>query len=114
MFPSHDHEVSWENGDINKGDGIDGHSIGFRAPPGTWDDCWEPHSMKSIIADPEALECGFGYEELRNILNHKKECYVDNRFCKDPVRLSNFIKDNIFRHKEDFDYTKISQETIIC
>lgn len=108
------HRMYWENNDIDSGNGIDGHCAGFPVENGAWDHCFEPHSMKSIIADPEAIACGFGYEELRDILNHDPNCYIDNRFCKDPQRLSSFIKKNIFRQKKDFDYSKISQETILC
>jgi hypothetical protein len=108
------HRMYWKNNDINKGNGIDGHCAGFPVEDGAWDHCFEPHSIKSIIEDPEAIACGFGYEELRNILNHNPNCYIDNRFCKDPQRLSDFIKKNIFRQKEDFDYSKILQETILC
>lgn len=95
-------------------DGIDGHSIGFKPPPGTWNDCWEPYDINSIIADPEASACGFGYEECRSVLNHNKKCYINDRFCKDPSRLSRFIKKNIFRDINNFDYSSIMQETIIC
>lgn len=108
------HAMNFPNGDINNGDGIDGHSSGFKAPHGTWDDCYEPHNMIDIISDPEARLCGFGYEELRNIFNHDQDCYIANRYCKDPERLSNFIKKNIFRQKEHFKYENIIQETIIC
>lgn len=108
------HAMSFPNGDINNGDGLDGHSSGFRAPHGTWNDVFTPHDMTDIVSDPEAAACGFGYEELRHILLHNPNCYDQNSFSLDPKRLSNFIKANIFRQKEDFDYNKINQEIILC
>jgi len=108
------HAMTFPNGDINNGDGLDGHSSGFRAPHGTWNDVFSPHDMTEIISNPEALACGFGYEELRRIFLHNQNCYDQNGFCLDPERLASFIKSNIFRQKEDFDYNEIKQETLLC
>ena len=91
---------------------MDGASSGFRPEyakvPG-----WQhllPFGKKTIfdiINNPEALECGFGYEECQNILNHSPELYNSDGFVEDPNRLRNFISENIYLSESEFDYNKI-------
>src|SRR5439155_5106409 len=94
--------------------GLDIGSAGFRPDTAGCPD-WQhilPQSWRSItamIADPEAKECGFGYETCRNIFLHSPEAYEGTR-CKDPERLRNFIHDNIYLLKSRFDYRKIESE----
>ena len=93
----------------NDGDGLDGHSSGFRAPHGTWDDVYPPQTMKEIVELPEGTDCGFGYEELRGIKLHKQDCFDENFCCKnDELKL--FLKKHLYRQPCDFDYDKIKKE----
>jgi len=106
------HAFKVPDGMPDAGDGLDGHSSGFRAPPGTWDDIYPPHTMKEIISLQEGTDCGFGYEELRGIKLHKKECFDDNFYCKNND-LKDFLKKYLYRSIEDFDYEKINKQIIV-
>lgn len=107
------HAMDFPNGDINNGDGLDGHSSGFKAPHGTWDDVFPPHSMSEIISNKEANLCGLGFEELRHIMPHNKDCYNEDQSCKDPERLARYIATNLYRQEKDFNYKNIKYE-VIC
>ena len=102
------HAFTVPDGKRDDGDGLDGHSSGFRAPPGTWDDVFPPHSMKEIIKKPEGSKAGFGYEELRGIKMHDPSCFDSDGYCEND-ELKVFLKDNLFLKKEHFDYDKISR-----
>jgi len=98
------------HGRPDDGDGLDGHSSGFKAPPGTWDDVFPPHSMKEIINKPAGTKFGFGYEELRGIKTHDKDCFDSEGYCKNED-LKVFLKNNLYLSKKYFDYDKISRRT---
>ena len=102
------HAFTVPAGRPNDGDGIDGHSSGFRAPPGTWDDVFPPLSMEEIINIPEGTEYGFGYEELRGIKMHNKDCFDENQLCKNE-KLKDFLKKHIYLSEEDFNYDNINR-----
>tara|TARA_R110000824_G_scaffold30225_2_gene99739 strand:+ start:2101 stop:3063 length:963 start_codon:yes stop_codon:yes gene_type:complete len=106
------HAFNVPGGSPNDGDGLDGHSSGFRAPHGTWDDVYPPHTMKEIVELEEGTQYGFGYEELRGIKLHNQECFDENFYCtNDDLKL--FLKKYLYRKKSDFDYEKINKRTIV-
>lgn len=105
------HAFNVPDGQPNDGDGLDGHSSGFKAPHGTWDDVYPPLTMQEIINIPEGTECGFGYEEIRNIKNHKQECFDENLYCKNQ-ELRGFIKKYLYRNEVDFNYNTINRNII--
>ena len=103
------HAFTVPDGQPDDGDGLDGHSSGFRAPPGTWDDVYPPHTMKELIEMEEGTRCGFGYEELRGIKNHNPECFDEDFYCKNDD-LKTFIKKYLYRQKSDFNYDEIDKK----
>jgi hypothetical protein len=105
------HAFNVPSGRPDDGDGIDGHSSGFRAPPGTWDDTFPPYSMKEIISFPEGTECGFGYEELRGIKMHNPNCFDSNFYCTND-QLKEFLKKYMYLAKENFDYDTINKRVL--
>lgn len=105
------HAFNVPDGSPNDGDGLDGHSSGFRAPHGTWDDVYEPYKMEQIISFPEGTECGFGYEELRGIKLHNQDCFDENQLCKND-ELRKFIKKYLYRNEKDFNYNNINRNII--
>lgn len=68
--------------------------------------------MEKVIQDPEAFECGFGYEEAENVLIHNANAYTENGVCKDPDRLKEFVQKTVFLSKEEFDYSSINHSFI--
>lgn len=103
------HEFSIPIGQPDNGDGMDGHSSGFRAPGGTWDDVYPPYTMKEIISLEEGTSTGFGYEELHHIKDHNRSCFDENEYCIND-KLKEFLKKYLYR--QDFDYDKINKETV--
>lgn len=96
----------------NDGDGLDGHSSGFRAPHGTWDHTFcSPKSMAAICADQEGRSLGFGFEEIRGILIHDQSCFDHNQFCKND-QLKWFLKENLFIKEPLFSYQAIKHNFI--
>jgi hypothetical protein len=92
---------------------MDVASSGFR-PEYSGGPAWRhllPFSHKTIddiINNPEAKECGFGYEECQKILMHDPNKFDDNGYAKNPERLKKFILENIYLPKSNFDYNKIN------
>ena len=64
--------------------------------------------MREIIGKPDGTKYGFGYEELRGIKIHDKNCFDSDGYCKNED-LKVFLKDNIYLSKENFDYDKINR-----
>lgn len=93
--------------------GMDGASSGFRPewnsfPP--WQHTFRtpaPQTINNIISDPEAYECGFGYEECQNILSHNPQKYLEDGSCIDPDRLKIFLQKNVFLTNDYLDYEQI-------
>jgi len=96
----------------NDGDGLDGHSSGFRAPHGTWDDVYPPNTMAEIISMKEGTDFGFGYEELRGIKIHNPDCFDESHCCKNE-NLKGFLKRYLYRNNVDFDYNDIQKQLIL-
>ena len=76
-------------------------------------------TIRDIINDPKARECGLGYEEwVKNFLDrsdipkdkpwllHNENCYDEYQFSKTDG-LKCFIKENFFLPKEVLDYEKV-------
>lgn len=63
-----------------------------------------------ILRDTEAYECGFGYEELNGIFPHKTAAYDEAGVCRDPERLKNFVRNNLYLSDSIFDYDNIDGE----
>lgn len=87
---------------------MDGASSGFREGMG-WAH-WLAESRRTaleVIRDPEAFNCGFGYEESQKILLHNPRLYNADGQLQDPDRLSRFIKANLYLPVENFDYEKV-------
>lgn len=89
--------------------GIDGASVGFpNIHP--WDHVYlSNRSMVDIISDPEAYNSGFGYEECQKVLLHNPELY-DGLYAKNPTRLSEFIRNNIYLNTDLLNYNSINYE----
>lgn len=90
--------------------GVDGASAGF-GHKHPWDHVDGPRTMKGIIQDPEAWECGFGYEECNNVFNHNPDMYI-NDICIDPERLRRFMRQNVFLSEDYINYNNIKHEFI--
>lgn len=67
--------------------------------------------IHDIVANPEAWESGFGYEEMQGVFFHDPDKYEDG-FAKDPKRLKEFIRKNMFLDKQTFNYDKIEYKFI--
>ena len=65
--------------------------------------------MQEVIADPLAYEVGFGYEEVRSVLNHDRAKFDENGFALDS-RLKDFLRDNLYLSKDVFDYDSIQTQ----
>lgn len=90
---------------------FDGASSGFdhKVNNVPWDNTWHcTRSMKDIIADNEGIKNGFGYEELNGVLIHDPSQF-ENNVCIN-AKLKEFIKNNIYLHKEEFDYDAVNSE----
>jgi len=87
--------------------GLDGPSAGFPQKDGLpgWKHLLPEarRSIEEIITDPEALACGFGYEECQKILMHDPAKYNADGSCKEPVRLGEFIYRNLFVEQHHYD-----------
>ena len=64
-----------------------------------------------IVKDPEAWDSGFGYEEMQGVFFHDDEKY-ENGFAKDPDRLKEFIRKNMFLKQDVFDYNKVTHKFV--
>ena len=67
--------------------------------------------IHEIVEQPEAWDSGFGYEEMQGVFFHDKDKY-ENGFVKDPERLKEFIRKNMFLQKEHFDYDNINYKFV--
>jgi hypothetical protein len=64
--------------------------------------------MNNILKNPEMWDSGCGYEILENVAPHNPDCYDENEKCKDPERLGDFILDNFYLKKWDFNYDDVN------
>lgn len=90
--------------------GIDLGSSGFREGL-NWRHMLYGYNIETVINDPEAVECGFGYEEIQHIKDHNPHVYVGNK-CKDPERLAKFMERSVFLPKSLMNYDDIKCEYI--
>jgi len=74
-----------------------------------WNNLLYGRDALEFINDPEAIECGLGYEECNNIMMHKKDAYDENSFPIKPKELLQNINKYFFLNSEELDY-----ETIEC
>lgn len=88
---------------------MDGGASGFRDGNfGHWDHTFRsPRTMTEIIADPEGISAGFGYEEFRQVLMHDPSQFDENLHCKNE-KLREFIKQNLFLPKDRLDYETVA------
>lgn len=94
---------------------LDGPSsiFGFATGPLNWNHTFKTKKdLIQIMNDPEAFQCGFGYEECGGIFPHNREAYDENYNIIDAERLARFLEKNIYLQKEDFDYSEIESEFI--
>jgi len=74
----------------------------------TWNNLMCDRNALDFINDAEAIDCGLGYEELAEVMIHKKEAYDQEDNALYPERLKESIKKHFFLNKEEFDYEKIA------
>lgn len=93
---------------------VDGATAGFHhiGPKGdSTNNLFGGLDIKQIISDPEARESGFGYEEMQGVFPHDPNKY-ENGFVKDPPRLKEFIRKNMFLGSDAFDYDDVKYRFI--
>lgn len=96
--------------------GMDGGSSGFKPEALTYPP-WQhtfgtSRTMFDIIGNPEAAECGFGYEECQSILLHNHAVYDENGKHENPEALKKFVANNIYLHDDEFDYNAIQYKVV--
>lgn len=64
--------------------------------------------VKRLIND-KGRQAGFGYEEVMNIMPHKKELYENNK-CKNPTKLLEFVKRAVYLQPHEFNYMEINHD----
>lgn len=88
----HEHSKVWPT--QNRGAGIWNHT--FRSK----------RSLAEIVADPAAYACGFGFEEVQQILMHDPSQFDEYGFCKND-QLKEFVRTNMFLKHDELDYNQI-------
>ena len=94
---------------------MDGQSSGFKNEKWVstgrlpYDHGYRIDSILERILTKEALECGFGYEECKNVLMHKPEEFDENYHCKND-KLKYYIKDVLFLKDNELNYGDIKHE----
>lgn len=69
------------------------------------------YSFCERLMGNRAKSLGLGYEECRGIMMHNENCYDSDNYAKNPD-LKEYIKENLFLTKEEFDYDKVKSEWI--
>lgn len=94
--------------------GMDGPSSGFS--PAAWLQSGRPRWDHMFGTDESILDIigrgvqyGMGYEENQSIVNHDASKYDENGFAICP-ELKDYIRDNLYLTKEQFDYSTINRE----
>jgi hypothetical protein len=93
---------------------VDGATAGFHhiGPKGdSTNNLFGELDIHEIVEQPEAWDSGFGYEEMQGVFFHDKDKY-ENGFVKDPERLKEFIRKNMFLQKEHFDYDNVNYKFV--
>ena len=94
---------------------VDGATSGFHhiGPRGdSTNNLFGGLDIRQIVKDPEAWASGFGYEEMQGVFPHDPDQYDSDGFAKQPERLKEFIRKNMFLSKELFDYDKLKYRFI--
>lgn len=101
---------------LNHKTGMDGPSSGFS--PAAWMMSGKPRwdhlfctteSILDIIK--RGYEYGMGYEEVQRIVLHDRSKYDSNGYALSN-ELKNYIKNNLYLKKDQFDYSNIKREFI--
>jgi hypothetical protein len=94
--------------------GMDGPSSGFS--PAAWLQAGRPRWDHMFMTDESILDIigrgtqyGMGYEENQSIVNHDASKYDEDGFAVCP-ELKDYIRDNLYLTKEQFDYSTINRE----
>lgn len=90
---------------------VDGSSAYFEAQSilgGSWNNLLYGRNASDFINDPEAIDAGLGYEEIRKIMVHKADIFDENGFSKDHNKLKAIIKKYLYLRKDELDYDKIN------
>jgi hypothetical protein len=93
---------------------VDGATAGFHhiGPKGdSTNNLFAGLDIHEIVANPEAKESGFGYEEMQGVFPHDPTKYEDG-FVKDPARLKEFIRTNMILSTDAFDYSQVPHRFI--
>jgi glycosyltransferase involved in cell wall biosynthesis len=94
---------------------VDGATSGFHhiGPRGdSTNNLFGGLDIREIVKNPEAWESGFGYEEMQGVFPHDPSQYDSDGFAKQPERLKEFIRENMFLSKDLFDYDKLKHRFI--
>jgi hypothetical protein len=94
--------------------GIDGATLSHdhTGPRGQhWNNLYGAMDMTEILNDPKATEYGFGYEEIRGVLNHNPDLYTPEGYAKRP-ELRTFLRDKLYLQPDRLDYNSILDEFI--
>jgi hypothetical protein len=72
-----------------------------------WNNLLYGRDATNFIKDPDAIECGLGYEECNNIMIHRKEAYDESGYSLYPDKLQENINKHFFLSKEEINYEDI-------
>jgi hypothetical protein len=72
-----------------------------------WNNLLYGRDATNFIKDPDAIECGLGYEECNNIMIHRKEAYDESGCSLYPDKLQENINKHFFLSKEEINYEDI-------
>lgn len=73
----------------------------------TWNNLLFDRNALDFINDNEAISSGLGYEEIQNVMLHKKDMYDDNGYSLCPDTLKKVILKYLFSSDKEIDYEKI-------
>lgn len=73
----------------------------------TWNNLLYGRNTLDFINDPEAINSGLGYEEVRNVMLHKKDMYDENGYSLDSDKLKRIILKYLYLNNGELDYENI-------
>jgi len=74
----------------------------------SWNNLLFDRDATSFIKDSEAINAGLGYEEIYDVMRHRKDMYDENGASLDPKNLKKIILKYFFLNKEELDYDQIN------
>lgn len=74
----------------------------------SWNNLLYDRNVFNFMGDQEAIDVGLGYEEISNIMPHRKDMYDEDGFSLDPENLKKVILKYLYLNKEELDYDKIN------